>query len=371
MPRGASTVSVKSLLLDRDTTLSLSLDNESKYALRLDTSLRSIIDNEVSVAGSVVSANNEELASRLILLLLQEKEGKRSGVAFKSENDINTLIAELVANRNSEGLWGWSGVSNTEWWVTEHVVKSLSMAVDFGYYDKPGLAGILNQVSSIVMDKLSDENSLKEQLSITLIAKILKMKVDYNSIIDDIESKLQLRTEDGTYLNQLSVNDRFRLLRLKQRCKSHISVAPQGVHKSLLRLKQRCKSHISKSVINPYQTKDKNGFVKFTSYESDNMEPNQSDEVLTLTAYDVLRTAGDSRLSVIRNGLLCRLGSCNTYEKANVVLVKIADKTEESEIDKKRTCVSSGVFDSEVSFKCRQQICDNSSHSSCWRNDRT
>jgi alpha-2-macroglobulin len=77
---------------------------------------------------------NEQLASRLLALLIREEIGGK-GLVVRAVSGwrINQIIRQLADGRNEQGLWGWWQGSPTSWWITEHVVYALQQAMKAGH----------------------------------------------------------------------------------------------------------------------------------------------------------------------------------------------------------------------------------------------
>lgn len=77
---------------------------------------------------------NEQLASKLIGLLGQEKISRFKGKKFSNERAIKKIIRRLTNNQNSRQTWGWWGrTESVSKWMTSHILRALKMAADQGY----------------------------------------------------------------------------------------------------------------------------------------------------------------------------------------------------------------------------------------------
>ena len=77
---------------------------------------------------------NEQLASKLIGLLNYKLYRQYFGKPFKEDNRIQNIINRLVKNRNENQLWSWFGnFSNTNFWMSAHVIRALNQARKAGY----------------------------------------------------------------------------------------------------------------------------------------------------------------------------------------------------------------------------------------------
>ncbi|MEM9921777.1 MAG: alpha-2-macroglobulin family protein [Bacteroidota bacterium] len=76
---------------------------------------------------------NEQVASKLIALLLTKMVCKASGKPFKSEKQIKKAIKRLESTQANIGAWGWWKDNPTDVWMTSHVFRALFLAKQSGY----------------------------------------------------------------------------------------------------------------------------------------------------------------------------------------------------------------------------------------------
>lgn len=77
---------------------------------------------------------NEQLASKLTALLIDESVGDAMNDSKGHSFEIKRIIRKLEKNQNEFGAWTWFGTNGTTSdWVTLHVVKALAKAREIGY----------------------------------------------------------------------------------------------------------------------------------------------------------------------------------------------------------------------------------------------
>lgn len=76
---------------------------------------------------------NEQIASKLMILLLQQDVYQKLGIKFHDKSKIKKLIKMLEENKNPNVSWGWWGNSDEVSWISNHVTLALMMAKDRGY----------------------------------------------------------------------------------------------------------------------------------------------------------------------------------------------------------------------------------------------
>lgn len=237
---------------------------------------------------------NEQMASKLIGLLLEKQARKYLGQPFSSSKTISVLIHRLQQNRSSDGGWGWWNKSNPVYWITYHVTQALLMAEKEGLTTVPDKQTLINyyvfQLNSA---------SHKDKLSILETLQLLDARLNYASWLDT------LHIPSGDDYNT------YRLLLLKQRVGINVSTA------ALL-----TQQHTT-AMGNPYWGKD--------SYDLFN-----NSVQLTLMAYRILRAKGghDELLRRIRSWFMenRRSGNWrNTYESASILATILPDVLQTSE----------------------------------------
>ncbi|MEN8202768.1 MAG: carboxypeptidase-like regulatory domain-containing protein [Bacteroidota bacterium] len=192
-------------VLDRDTALNLKFnpvsDSVTFYA-RAD--VLDVIDTEISKLIHYKYSCNEQLASKLKALLTERNICEFQGKSFKKRSQVNKVIRLLTKNQLEDGMWGWWKTSReSSLWISVHVLEALVKAGEMGYrvnFD----AG---QIAELLVWELESKADADKKLRALRILKLLNSKVNYPAYITKIE-----KTE------QLSVNQLFRMIELKQLC---------------------------------------------------------------------------------------------------------------------------------------------------------
>lgn len=231
---------------------------------------------------------NEQIASRLAgYLSAIETDPLPGKVSRSDEREIRNLISKLLNNRNEERLWGWWGRSETEEWVSLHIIKTLLRASKMGYTVNLGTSGITDYAV------LTLEKNPLPATTLTLLEILtdLGAKADFNrylGIISDADS--------------LHLTDSIRIAALKLR---------HGMTADISFLeKARLETHL--------------GGVWFTG-RSDGLNITRTDLHTTLLAYDLLST--DTLQKIAAPELVRRYfyeylsmgGPLNSYQTASVL----------------------------------------------------
>jgi len=123
------------------------------------------------------------MASKLIGLLSAEIINKLLGTEKRADRrEVTRLIKQLNENRNDEGLWGWWGKSETEEWITLHVLGALEMAKENGYTVEAKPTNFID--NAVIM--LESGAASKIKLSLLELLSETGAKVDYNHYLSAI-----------------------------------------------------------------------------------------------------------------------------------------------------------------------------------------
>jgi hypothetical protein len=152
-PRGTRETVGQFLLLEGDTALELQFDPRygAVQFYAQDNLLASLLEAADRLAGYPYGCN-EQLASRLIALLLQRDIRRQLGEPFAGEEDIKAILAHLRQNQNPAGYWGWWPQGARSNWITLHVLRALRQASAAGYPSpalEPGLRFLTSQLAGL------------------------------------------------------------------------------------------------------------------------------------------------------------------------------------------------------------------------------
>lgn len=148
---------------------------------------------------------NEQTASKLKALLLEQKMANTLQRPFKDQKAIKTCIEILTQNQMPNGAYSWWGRGDYELWVTAYVLDALSMASKTEKVNNyMATARLLNRnlPSMQVSDRLTVLNTLAA----------IPFPMDYNEHIQALDSV------------NLSLQDEFKLIYLNQKQDSTVSV---------------------------------------------------------------------------------------------------------------------------------------------------
>jgi len=145
---------------------------------------------------------NEQMASRLAGYLSAVETDRHLGKMSRSdEREIRSLIGKLLDNRNEDGLWGWWGRSETEDWISQHVIKTLLRAGKLGYTVNIGISGITD-FAVLALEKNPGPTSA---LSLLEILSDIGAKADYNRYLNIISDTCCLSLTDSIRISGLKL----------------------------------------------------------------------------------------------------------------------------------------------------------------------
>ncbi len=118
-----------------DTTVQLPLDPRlGEVTVRLESNALPTLLAEIQHLQAYAYLCNEQLASKLLALLLEQRIRVAQSEEFKGQRAVNMLIRKLQQGRQQpDGLWGtWPGAAPS-FWVTTHALEALLAAEKAGF----------------------------------------------------------------------------------------------------------------------------------------------------------------------------------------------------------------------------------------------
>jgi TonB-dependent SusC/RagA subfamily outer membrane receptor len=188
--------------LEGDTTFSLTITSaDGPVKLYAEASLLPVLLDETEQIRSYQYLCNEQLASKLKALLMQQKIYKHLNNPFNRQGEINEIISRLHNAKANNGLWGWWSNNQPAFWISRHAVEALLAAEQSGYkinLNKQALTD--NLVFSV------EESRGMNKLETLSLLHALKAKVDYSRHLDSLDKDATLESKYA----------QLRLLELKQ-----------------------------------------------------------------------------------------------------------------------------------------------------------
>ncbi|KAA2239922.1 TonB-dependent receptor plug domain-containing protein [Chitinophaga agrisoli] len=187
--------------LNNDTSFRLSLKGDtSPIQLYAETSLLPVLYQETENIRKYEYLCNEQLASKLKAMIVQEKIAEYLHQPFKGKKNIRELLDKLEQTRTAAGLWGWWPDNGPSMWISLHVIEAKMAALQAGYL----VSTHTNTFTDYLVYNL-DSYSDTEKLSALFLLQQLGAKPDFKRYMDTLER------------HPLTTYERLRLIELKQR----------------------------------------------------------------------------------------------------------------------------------------------------------
>lgn len=142
-----------------------------------------VIEEEINHVIRYKYLCNEQIASKIKMLLMQKKLAKYKGIPFKNEKEIEKLISLMMKNQKSNGLWGWWRDSQSSFWISLHVFEALVSAINDGF---PIALNITATTQELIW-RLENTSDFDETYRILKVLKLLDAKVDYKYYVEKLE----------------------------------------------------------------------------------------------------------------------------------------------------------------------------------------
>ncbi len=288
VPQGMEETKGLFMALNNDTTVTFNFDpklGEVKFYAQAD--LLEVLEKEIDHVIGYRYDCNEQLASKLKMLLAKKNISEFKGVKAQNDQLIVRLINHLSKNTNSNGIWGWWQDSGTDYWITVHVMEALLQAKWYGFNIYIPEKSIMDNL----FWQLQSKTNTDDKIRILRLFKMANQQIDYQQFIRDMEK-----------FTFTSITQYFRFQEMKRFC---------GFETSADSLMKFSKS----TMMGNLYFSDTVSYVRALSKD---IEP-------TLLAYKIMSydsSRFENEMQKIRNYFLERRNQghwINTYESAKIV----------------------------------------------------
>jgi|GEM_PF-629458 len=205
-------VGTYAVLTASDTTLTLPLSPSlGEATLRIESDALPTLLAEIHHLQEYAYLCNEQAASRLLALLLEQRICAVQEQPFKSQAIVNFLIKKLLDGRHQpEGIWGTWPNSEVSPWATVHVLEALQAAQKQGYtigLDRPPLMAYLLHELDASLSKPTPTHSYDgpfqsddDQLRLLKLLHDLGAPADYPTYLRRIQATMAPRPPLDRYL---------------------------------------------------------------------------------------------------------------------------------------------------------------------------
>ncbi len=297
--------------LRKDTTITLP-PQPGVFKIHAQTDVLDVLLNEIETVKTYPYDCNEQLASKLRVLLAEKKIADFRKETFKHADRVKRIIKKLSENQHEEGGWGWWNKSEGLMWITLHVTHSLEFAEKEAFETNYDKAGVL----SFIQSKLF-QLPLREQILPMQFLAMHNIKIDARPMYDSL-----VKTD-------LSVYSRLRLIELMQQ--SNLSY--------------------NKNWLSAYRKETLKGNFY---WGEDGTQLFDNDVMATLIAYRILKNekVGEAELERIRNFFLEKRSRSwrNTYESTSIIETLLPDLIDLSDNKTKPELTFSGEINKVVTL---------------------
>ncbi len=182
-----------------DTTMSIA-PQSGVLNIRAEADPIGILLDEIDHVKTYAYDCNEQLASKLQVLLVEKRIATHRKIKFQHDEHIRKAVRRLANNQHVDGGWGWWGQSEGQVWITMHVINALEKAgqeaIESTYNREAALRFIQQQIFRAPW---------RERVEMMFFLEKNKIKTDAKKLYDTLWK-----------ISNLPVYDRLRLVALMQ-----------------------------------------------------------------------------------------------------------------------------------------------------------
>jgi len=284
-------------ILEPGDTLTHTFDVDGPVQFYAEANAIDLIERDIKTIVNYRYECNEQLASKLKMLLLQKRTDSLLNRDFSQEKDIKKIVRKLTKNRIDNGLWGWwKSSAQVSDWISLHVIEALLLAEENRY--STGLKQ--KEIGVYLKNRFVEASSIYSKAQLLYMLSMLGEKPYPDQLID-----IKLLLSDPS-------------LNLHTRLKLSLALQQLGLKPDINFLK----SYERTTVFGSIYIDDYNSNNRYRVYQNSNLN--------TLMAYKLIRNQNmdDDRLAGIRTYLLESKQSArnlNTYETTRILETILPD----------------------------------------------
>jgi uncharacterized protein YfaS (alpha-2-macroglobulin family) len=202
---GLETTENKLTKLEGDTSRVIDLGQNAKTTIYFNNNVLENILIEVDKLKNYPYSCNEQKASKIKGLLVEEKIRKQLKQKFEHRAMLKKLINRLERTQKPNGSWAWWSRGSDNHRMTLYITEVLQSANKNGYNNAASLLA-----KEYIQNRISNFNTNDKMYALYLL-KQMNASVDYNDIMKDISyydlnlcSKLYFISNELNYKNKLS-----------------------------------------------------------------------------------------------------------------------------------------------------------------------
>ena len=174
-------------VLDSDTTFQYQVNNQmGNVQVSVQSNALDILIGDIQRLKVYPYDCNEQVASKLMALLLEQEVNTQLNLPFEGKKAIRKAIATLRKTQNSNGSWGWWKDGEANVMMTIHITKSLLKAAEYQYvYNQNYYNPIAKTIDFLITDFYTFTKSSQYQV-LSLFAQI-ESEYDVSKMINDVD----------------------------------------------------------------------------------------------------------------------------------------------------------------------------------------
>jgi alpha-2-macroglobulin len=207
LPKGIKEAEGVFLSLRNDTTFTIN-PKQGTVKLYAQADLLDVLLEEIESVKSYSYDCNEQLASKLKVLLAEKKIKQFKKEEFLHESQVRRIINNLQKNQNKDGSWSWWEQGDGFTWITIYVTTVLEAATKEGFQVRFDRQGAINFIQKDLFN-----TEFLDRIDPFIFLANHNIKVDSKPLLDSI----------SRYKN-LSVYTQLKLLTLEQVLGKHSKI---------------------------------------------------------------------------------------------------------------------------------------------------
>ncbi|MFK8008848.1 MAG: alpha-2-macroglobulin family protein [Saprospiraceae bacterium] len=318
-PKGVKQTNGEFTVLDKAKSWGTSFSPDwGPVTLRIEDNILNDLLEDVKYLRNYPYGCNEQTASRLIALLLEEEIKKYLGEKFDGKKEIIKMVVRLKKTQNDNGSWGWWKNGQQNIWMTTYVLNALEKAKQANYKTNALNKGL------VFLTNYLEEMKGKDLINTLSLFSEINQNLDYKKYLMQLDS-----TQNTLY-------DKFSLIKIRQ---------AQG---------------LPYSIDSVMQHKKENLFAGW-HFGKDNYRWYNNSTKITLLAYDIFKHMPSEMSGVQKEEALknirqyffsqrkSKYGWRNTINTAKILAAILPDLMDDNNGLKKNEVTISGILNQTVS----------------------
>lgn len=292
--------------------------DRGSVTLRIEDNVLNDLLEDVKYLRNYPYGCNEQTASRLIALLLEEEIKKYLGEKFDGKKEIIKMVVRLKKMQNENGSWGWWKNGKPNIWMTTYVLSALEKAKQANYKTNALNKGL------VYLTNYLEEMKGKDLLNSLSLFSEINQNLDYKKYLTQLDS------------TQHTLYDKFSLIKIRQ---------AQG---------------LPYSIDSVMQHKKENLFAGW-HFGNDNYQWYNNSTKITLLAYDIFKKMPSESTGIQKEEALknirqyffsrrkSKYGWRNTIFTAKILATILPDLMDDKNGLKKNEVTISGMLNKTIS----------------------